>query len=124
MLPRPDRLEVSPLTAGHPTTFTATWENVNVAPTYDQWEVKYQLRGAKGIAWSAASALNLRRLLPTQGKPLKATDTFSLPAGLPAGSYTLTVQVVDPTNTVAPMRLADAGRTSDGAYPLGTVTVG
>jgi hypothetical protein len=119
-----DRLEVSPLAAGHAASFTATWENVNVAPTYDPWEVKYELRSGNRVVWSGVSAFNLRRLLPTQGKPLKASDTFTLPAALPAGSYTLAVQVLDPTKTVAPMRLADQGRTSDGAYLLGTVSVG
>jgi hypothetical protein len=119
-----DRVEVSPLTAGHTTNFTATWENVNVAPTYDRWEVSYELRRGESVVWSATSAFNLRALLPTGGKPLRSSDTFTLPASLPAGSYTLAVRVVDPTNTVAPMRLADGGRTSDGAYPLGTVSVG
>jgi hypothetical protein len=118
-----DRVEVTPLTAGHATILTTTWENVNVAPTYDPWEVRYELRNGENIAWSARSALDLRELLPTEGKPVKATDTLTLPAGLPKGNYTLAVQVADATNTVAPMRLADTGRTNDGAYPLGTVTV-
>jgi hypothetical protein len=119
-----DRLEVTPLIAGLPAIFTTTWENVNVAPTYDPWQVTYELRNGESVAWSAPCSLDLRRLLPTEGKPLKATDTLTLPAGMPKGNYTLAVRVVDPTNTLAPMRLADTGRTSDGAYPLGTVTVG
>ena len=119
-----DRVEVTPLTAGHAAILAATWENVNVAPTYDPWQVRYELRSGERIAWSANSTLDLRRLLPTKGTPLKATDTYTLPAGLPKGNYTLAVQVLDPTKTVAPMRLADTGRTGDGAYPLGTVTVG
>jgi hypothetical protein len=119
-----DRLEVTPLAAGHASIFTATWENVNVAPTYDQWQVKYELRSGERIAWSASSSLDLRKLLPTKGTPRRVTDNFTLPAGLAKGNYTLAVQVLDPTKTVVPMRLADAGRTSDGAYPVGTVTVG
>jgi hypothetical protein len=118
-----DRLEVSPLSAGHQVIFTSTWENVNVAPTYEPWGVRYELRSGETVVWSGASALNLRRLLPTEGKPLKASDTFTVPPTLPPGNYTLAVKVIDPTSTVAPMRLADAGRTNDGAYPLGTVTV-
>jgi hypothetical protein len=119
-----DRLEVSPLKAGQPTIFSSTWENVNVAPTYDPWQVEYELRSGENIAWSGTSALDLRKLLPTAGKPLKTADTFILPPSLPRGNYTLAVQVIDPTNTVAPMRLGDAGRTSDGAYPIGSVSVG
>jgi hypothetical protein len=119
-----DGLEVSTLKPGQPAYFKSTWENVNVAPTYDPWEVRYELRSGEKIAWSGTSTFDLRGLLPTGGKPVKASDTFTLPPGLARGTYTLAVGVVDPTNTVAPMRLADAGRTNDGAYPLGTVAVG
>ncbi len=119
-----DKLEVSPLRAGHQATFTSTWENVNVAPTYDRWAVTYELRRGGGVVWSGVSALDLRRLLPTEGNPLKASDSFTLPATLPAGSYSLAIHVIDPTGTVAPMRLADAGRIADGSYPVGTVKVG
>ncbi|HEX4188495.1 MAG TPA: DUF4832 domain-containing protein [Solirubrobacteraceae bacterium] len=119
-----DKLEVSPLQAGRRAAITSTWENVNVAPTYDPWQVRYELRSGEAVVWSGASAFNLRRLLPTEGTPVKASDSFTLPPTLPAGSYTLAVQVVDPTGTVAPMRLADQGRTADGAYAIGTVKVG
>jgi hypothetical protein len=119
-----DKVEVSPLKHGQASSFSSTWENVNVAPTYDAWQVKYELRKGKGIAWSGNSSFDLRSLLPTVGNPVKASDAFTLPATLAPGSYTLAVHVVDPTGTVAPMRLADEGRTPDGAYTVGTVTVG
>jgi hypothetical protein len=119
-----DTVAVSALNAGRRADFTSAWENVNVAPTYDPWEVRYELRSGERVAWSGTSTFDLRALLPTGGKPVKAADAFALPAGLARGAYTLAVRVVDPTSTVAPMRLADAGRTNDGAYPLGTVTVG
>jgi hypothetical protein len=119
-----DRVEVTPLLAGHAAIVTSTWENVNVAPTYDPWEVKYEIRSGERVVWSSTSGFDLRKLLPTQGKPVKATDTLALPPDLPKGTYTLAVQVVDPTGALAPLRLADAGRTADGAYPLGSVTVG
>jgi hypothetical protein len=86
--------------------------------------ISYELRSGESTVWSGTSAFDLRKLLPTEGKPLRTSDAFTLPAGLAKGSYTLAVRVVDPTGTVAPMRLADSGRTGDGAYPLGTVTVG
>ena len=79
---------------------------------------------AKRSVWSAPRHSTSARSCRQNGKPVEASDTFILPAGLAKGSYTLAVQVVDPTGTVAPMRLADAGRTADGAYPLGIVTVG
>ncbi|HEX4186725.1 MAG TPA: DUF4832 domain-containing protein [Solirubrobacteraceae bacterium] len=119
-----DRVEVAPMLAGHAAIVTGTWENVNVAPTYDPWEITYELRSGEHVVWSAASAFDLRRLLPTAGKPVKATDSLLLPVDLPHGTYTLAVHIVDPTGALAPLRLADTGRTADGAYPLGSVTVG
>ncbi|HEV7585602.1 MAG TPA: DUF4832 domain-containing protein [Solirubrobacteraceae bacterium] len=119
-----DRLEVSPLKPGRTAVFTSSWENVNVAPTYDPWELRYELRSRGRVVWSGPSAFDMRRLLPTEGTPVKASDTFVLPASLPTASYTLAVHVIDPTGTVAPMRLADEGRTPDGAYAIGTVKVG
>lgn len=118
-----DKVELSALSAGQPASFTSSWENVNVAPTYDPWQVRYELRSGETTVWSGTSAFDLRTLLPTEGKPLTTSDTFTLPAGLAKGDYTLALQVVDPTGTVAPMRLADSGRTGDGAYPVGIVSV-
>lgn len=115
-----------PSTITRAVAFTAAsaWENVNVAPTYDSWQVSYELIGSSGVAWSASSALDLRTVLPTNGTPVARSDSLTIPSSVPAGSYTLAVTVTDPNHYLAPMRLADQGRASDGSYPLGVVNVG
>jgi hypothetical protein len=122
---RVDRVTVpSALVRGVPFTLSSKWENVNVAPAYEPWTTRFQLRNSSGSAvWSASSSLDLRHLMPTNGTPARIRDRFTIPSTVPAGSYTLTVRIVDPQHYLAPLRLADRGRTRHGAYPLGTITV-
>lgn len=103
---------------------TSSWENVNVAPTYQPWITQFQLRNSTGqVSWSVNSSLDLRQLLPTNGTPLQIHDNFSLPLGVAAGTYTLAVRIIDPDGYLTPMNLANQGRASDGSYVLGTITV-
>ena len=114
----------SQLTPGGSFSLSSNWENVNVAPTYEPWNVQFELRNASGqVGWTGTSSLNLDKLLPTNGTPDQVTDLFTIPSSVTAGTYTLAISVVDPSNYLAPMNLADQGRTSNGAYPLGSVTV-
>jgi hypothetical protein len=131
---------------------TATWTNFGVAPTYDRWQITYQLRNSSNVVVATAdSSLNLKTLFnPSQanttvgqgnpssinhGPPLGAStnDTASIStAGLAAGTYTVAVVVTwaehkaGATHTwnYGPMNLAlQDGQNSDGSYPIGTVAV-
>lgn len=129
---------------------TATWNNYGVAPTYDQWQITYQLRNSSNVVVASTnSSFNLKTLFnPAQGStvvgqgavvpysaPLgaSANDTASIStAGLSAGSYTVAVVVTwnehkagaTYTWNYPPMNLAlQDGPNSDGSYPIGTVTV-
>jgi hypothetical protein len=101
------------------------WENVGVAPPYRAWQVLVQLRdpSSGGVAWQGQSGLDLRGVLPTGDGALTQRDTFKLPNSLPAGTYTVTLQVVDAGAYGAPLQLAIAGRQPDGSYPVGQVSV-
>src|SRR4029077_12337139 len=45
-------------------TLSSSWSNVNVAPTYDTWNVVYELKNSSGaIPWSFISTVNLKSLL-------------------------------------------------------------
>ncbi|MGI9146220.1 MAG: DUF4832 domain-containing protein [Chloroflexota bacterium] len=111
------------LSAGTIFQVKSVWENVNVAPTYQRLDVELQLRNSSGaVVWQAPSGIDLRTLLPTNGTPLSLTDTFNLPA-LASGTYTASVQVLDPDGINRPLNLAIAGRQADGSYSLGTVQV-
>jgi hypothetical protein len=131
---------------------TATWTNFGVAPTYDKWQITYQLRNSSNVVVATVdSSLNLKTLFnPSQadttigqgppssikpGPPLGAStnDTVSIStAGLAAGTYTVAVVVTwaehkagaTYTWNYGPMNLAlQDGPNSDGSYPICTVTV-
>jgi hypothetical protein len=152
------RYAVSSITAppsipqGSALPITATWNNYNVCPTYDNWQIVYQLRNSAGtVVSSVNSSFNLKTLFnsaqcttvsgqgllsnPSMGPPLGAspTDTVSIPTtGLAPGTYTIAVVVTwnehkaDATYTwnYPPMKLAQTpGPNSDGSYALVNVTL-
>ncbi|MDO5662570.1 MAG: DUF4832 domain-containing protein, partial [Brachybacterium sp.] len=81
-------------TAGGTSSVTTTWENVNVAPTYHDWEVVYELRrpNSDTVAASYTSSFQLSQVLPGT---TEVTDTFDT-GDLKPGNYELSVKVVDP----------------------------
>jgi Domain of unknown function (DUF4832) len=118
---------------------TVRWTNFGTAPSYDNWQVVYELRDSDNtVVKTVQSALTLRNIAAEQNytdttkDPASAAngDTFSLPtSGLPAGNYKLVAKVVwnehkpHGKNTVnyPPMTLAQAGRDNDGGYPIGGI---
>lgn len=97
-----------------------TIRNVGVAPTYDPWSVRLQLRRADG---SVAATMPLTADLPTH---LQGARTYTEQVPVPkvaTGTYTLAVVVADPSGYLPPMSLAIEGRAADGSYPLGAVRV-
>jgi len=114
----------SSLVRGVPFTLSSKWENVDVAPAYEPWRTRFQLRNSRdAVVWRGNSSLDLRHLMSTKGTPATISDRFTIPLTVAAGAYTLAVRIVDPKHYLAPLRLADQGRTSRGAYPLGTITL-
>jgi hypothetical protein len=113
-----------PLLTGKSVTISADWQNLGNAPTYEPWEIVYQLRdqNRQTIAWEATSRLDLRKLLPgTESQ--RWEDTLSIPQTLPAGSYELVILVRDPIGKRAPMALIMNGLQADRSYYIGTITV-
>ena len=118
---------------------TVRWTNFGTAPSYDNWQVVYELRDSDNtVVKTVQSALTLRNIGAAQNytdtaqDPASAAsgDTFSLPtSGLAAGNYKLVAKVVwnehkpHGNNTVnyAPMTLAQAGRDHAGGYPIGSI---
>lgn len=96
------------------------WGNVNVAPAYDAWAIRYELRSGGVLRATWDSTLDLRSVLPGE---VTHGDTFAVSSSLPLGTYELAVKVVDPTAYLDPLRLAISGRQGDGRYILGNVTV-
>jgi hypothetical protein len=111
---------IGPFRPGAPVQINATWINAGSAPTYDAWTVVLRLTNGSGaLAATLPLSVNLRSVLPGS---MGSVDAVTLP-NLPTGTYAVSLAVTDPAGYLAPMWLPLAGRSADGAYPLGSVTV-
>lgn len=107
------------LAAGKRVVVRTAWTNQGTAPTYDPWDVRLTLvHAATGATTVRSLGQPLGRLMGTQRR--RAVIGTS---GLARGRYAVLVSVVDPSGYTAPMHLANVGRTAEGAYRVGTVTV-
>lgn len=127
------------LSPGTSIAIRAEWRNVGNAPTYEPWQVVYQLRSIPdgNVMWEAPSKLDLRTVLPpissetaelpeATALPERAyiqDDTVALPTTIIPGTYELALVVRDLQGYRAPMALAIMGRTDTGAYFLGQLQV-
>ena len=112
---------VTDVAAGNAEPVAATITAPAGAPTYDPWDVQVRLTDSSGrLAATLPLPIDLRKQLPGSKTYL---PTVTAPAGLPTGTYTVSVAVVDPTGYLAPMALANTSRLSDGSYRLGRVGV-
>lgn len=106
-----------------PVDLTFYWQNrnVNVPVGKDVGTASVRLVNGSGqVVATYPLNVDVRSLLPTGVQPHQRTERITV-SGIPAGTYTLQLRVVMPTGRT--MNLANTGRTSDGAYPLGIVTV-
>ena len=99
-------------------TIKTVWQNSGIAPTYENWNVIFELQnGANAVVWTGNSTRVLRLYLPA-ATGSATTDNFTLPVAVPAGTYKLVVRVKDPVNYRPNIRLAVNGRNADGSYTL------
>ncbi len=112
------------LSGGGAFNITLNWQNIGVTPTYENWNVVYELRNSSGgVVWTGNSAFSPKLFLP-QGSATGASDNFTLSSVSP-GTYSMYLIVRDPTNYKKPLPLAVNGRNSDGSYLLrSNITVG
>ncbi len=124
--------------AGSELRITVHWNNFGTAPTYDDWQVGYEVRNdADNVVAIVQSGLSLRDIAAEQNYTDSVQDPAGVAsdsalwlstAGLPAGTYKLIAKVVwnehkpNAVNAVdyAPMTLAQTGRDSGGGYPIGS----
>jgi hypothetical protein len=106
------------ITTGTPFSLSLNWKNVGISPTYDNWDVVYELKNSGGTTvWTGTSALKLRLFLP-QANATVQTDNLTVPTSVAAGTYSLILYAKDPTGYRQPLTLAITGRRSDGGYVL------
>jgi hypothetical protein len=124
--------------AGSALQITVRWTNFGTAPSYDNWQVSYEVRNdADNVVAIVQSGLSLRDIAAEQNYANSAQDPSSVAsdnavwlstAGLTTGNYKLIAKVVwnehkpNAINVVnyAPMTLAQAGRDSGGGYLIGS----
>lgn len=109
--------------AGEAFSVHAYWANQAVAPIYDPWQVEYVVRRAGEAPIVARSALNLSTLASHEDGYVLVSDSLRLPAGIAAGEYRVAVRVRDLRGFYPHLRLAMEGRSREGEYPVGTLTV-
>lgn len=115
------------------------WQNVGSAPCYRPYRIAYRLTNGKGASVVMVGQTTVNRWLPGSvelftedffkevpdlplGAVCEVSEKLTLPADLVAGSYTLSVAVVDEASAPV-VRLAIKGRAADGWYPLSKVEV-
>lgn len=98
-----------------------SWENLGVAPPYHALELALRLSPTSGTGESVVlpMAADLTTWLPGA---IDVSETVTLPAQTPAGSYALSVGVLG-TPGIPMVNLAIDGRDADGWYPLSSITV-
>ncbi|HEU4608908.1 MAG TPA: DUF4832 domain-containing protein, partial [Chitinophagaceae bacterium] len=112
------------LSGGLPFSISLNWKNVGVAPTYEHWNVTYELRNSSNVAvWTGNSSFQPYLFLPSASAQV-VTDNFTLPANISPGTYSMVLVVRDPNGYRKPLPLAIKGRAADGSYLLRTVVVG
>jgi hypothetical protein len=110
---------------GARTTFVSDWRNIGVAPAYLPRTLTYRLRG-KSKSFTFDSDQDIRTWLPGSWQ---VSDTITLPADLPAGTYQVEIGILDrrgarpTTKALPPLFLGIAGRGSDGWYRVSQLTV-
>lgn len=110
----PDRVS-----RGGKLAFTTWWENKGVAPCYRQFPFALRLKSA-GAERVLATAADIRKWLPDDST---YDDAVFIPADLPAGDYEIAVGIVDPDTRAPKVKLAIAGITPEGWYPMGKLRV-
>ena len=114
----------SVVSAGGPMSFSSTWSNLGVAPAYLRRKLSYRLRGETTVSFD--SAQDTRAWLPGSWT---VSDTFTVPAELPAGSYAIELALLDragenPATAPLPsLKLAISDRRDDGWYPISELKV-
>lgn len=117
----------------------AKWQNVGSAPCYRPYRLAYRLSNGQGVSQVLVGATAVSGWLPGSvelfneaffkevpdlplGPVYDVAEKLTLPVDLPAGSYMLSVAVVDDASKPV-VRLAIKGRSADGWYPVSKVAI-
>ena len=107
--------------AGESFVIQSRWDNKGVAPIYHAWPLAYRLRsGTDRVVAQWVSSADLKQWLPG---PSRAEDRVVVPAGVPAGSYTLDVAILAEDARSAVVELAIEGKRADRWYAVSQLEI-
>jgi hypothetical protein len=95
------------------------WLNAGVAPVYREYSLAIQLHSTKDTTIIRVP-VDVRKWLPGDAV---FDGTLFVPATLPEGTYDFRVAMLDPRTGEPAIRFAIQGRSDDGWYDLGNVSV-
>lgn len=98
---------------------TMGWENAGVAPPYRDYLLAFRLSGPGGTRLLTTDT-SVEGWLPG---PKAVSTHLTLPADLAPGRYEVAIGVVDPGTQAPAIKLAIAGRDTEGWYPMGALQV-
>ncbi|WP_164472811.1 DUF4832 domain-containing protein [Cohnella candidum] len=111
--------------------------NKGSSPFYYNWPVEASLLKSDGtVAWKGLFQTDIRNWLPGTGwnsstrsyAQAPAVNTvngaFTIPSGLPNGTYTLALSVLDPAGWKPSVRFANTNYYAGGRTPIGKVGIG
>lgn len=107
--------------SGSNLTIISNWQNVGIAPTYENWDVIFEIKNNTQSLWTGKSKFTPKLFLPSTS--IAVTDNFAV-TGLQPGTYNLSFKIVDPSNYRKPLPLAVQGVQADGSYSLGQIIIG
>ncbi|MHB9141831.1 MAG: hypothetical protein ACYC25_08160, partial [Paludibacter sp.] len=105
---------------------TTAWQNVNIAPTYENWDIQAYVVNDSGELFSSLVTIpvNLKLLLNDLTAPIKDSISLTLKAGWKnEKSLQMRIIVKDHDNYLLPMYLDMTNRNTDGSYNLFPIEV-
>jgi len=100
-------------------SFESWWENIGVAPCYRKFPLALRLKNGQRTEMFILDA-DIREWLPGD---VLFDDAVYLPYDIPEAEYELELAIVDQSTQKPKVKLAIEGRTPDGWYCLGKITV-
>jgi hypothetical protein len=99
-------------------TVNTIWQNVGLAPTYENWTVSFELQTTANVVKWTGNSIRVLKLFAPAAAGVNTSDRFTVPTTVPAGTYKLVVRVKDPLAYRPNMKLAINGRNADGSYTI------
>ncbi|MBS1933765.1 MAG: DUF4832 domain-containing protein, partial [Bacteroidetes bacterium] len=112
---------IGSLSVGNSFPLTLNWSNIGITPTYENWNVQFELRNGSTVLQTWTSSFNPRLFSPGTKT---VTDNLTLSSSIATGTYNLYLIIRDPNGYRKPLALANANVLSDGSYLLSSVVVG